>query len=64
MQSDLVCRESRIVLHVVCLVRYGMEVGKGTVLVDAPFHSGDGLLYPGSQTVVGIKPVSVLWLAD
>ena len=27
-------------------------------------HSGDGLLAPGSQTVLGIKPTSVLWLAD
>ena len=45
-------------------VRYGVEVGTGTVLVDAPFHSGDALLAPGSRTVLGIKPGSVLWLAD
>ena len=45
-------------------VRYGVEVGTATVLVDAPFHSGDGLLEPGSSTVLGIKPASALWLAD
>jgi len=45
-------------------VRYGVEVGTATVLVDAPFHSGDGLLEPGGRTVLGIKPASALWLAD
>ena len=45
-------------------VRYGVEVGKATVLVEAPFHSGDGLLAPGNSTVLGIKPASALWLAD
>ncbi|MEW9807659.1 ABC transporter ATP-binding protein [Mesorhizobium sp. ZMM04-5] len=44
-------------------VRYGVEIGKSTVLVDAPFHSGDALLSPGSKTVLGIKPGSALWLA-
>jgi iron(III) transport system ATP-binding protein len=44
-------------------VRYGVEIGKSTVLVDAPFHSGDALLAPGNSTVLGIKPSSALWLA-
>ena len=45
-------------------VRYGVEVGTTMVLVDAQFHSGAGLLSPGSQTVLGIKPDSALWLAN
>ncbi|WP_395517487.1 ABC transporter ATP-binding protein [Pseudorhizobium flavum] len=43
-------------------VRYGVEVGKTRVLVDAPFHSGDGLLSTGSETTLGIRPASVTWL--
>ncbi len=45
-------------------VRYGVQVGTATVLVDAPFHSGGSLLEAGRETTIGFKPESALWLAD
>lgn len=45
-------------------VRYGVQVGSATVLIDVPFHSGGSLLEPGSETTIGFKPESALWLAD
>ncbi len=44
-------------------VRYGVEVGTATVLIDVPFHSGDALLEPGAATTLGLQPASAQWLA-
>ncbi|WP_077963863.1 ABC transporter ATP-binding protein [Ensifer adhaerens] len=44
-------------------VRYGVRIGAATVLIDAPFHSGDALLEPGAATTLGLKPSSAQWLA-
>lgn len=45
-------------------VRYGVQVGTASVLVDVPFHSGDALLETGSRTSVGLQPSSAQWLAE
>ncbi|MBP1872939.1 iron(III) transport system ATP-binding protein [Ensifer adhaerens] len=45
-------------------VRYGVQVGTTTVLIDAPFHSGEALLETGATTMLGLKPSSALWLAE
>jgi iron(III) transport system ATP-binding protein len=45
-------------------VRYGVQVGTATVLIDAPFHSGGSLLETGATTTLGLKPSSALWLAE
>ena len=45
-------------------VRYGVEIGRTTVLVDAPFHSGDSLFEPGAKTSISLNPSSALWLAQ
>ncbi|WP_439502024.1 ABC transporter ATP-binding protein [Aminobacter ciceronei] len=45
-------------------VRYGVQVGTASVLVDVPFHSGDALLETGARTSVGLQPSSAQWLAE
>jgi len=45
-------------------VRYGVQVGTASVLVDVPFHSGDALLEAGARTSVGLQPSSAQWLAE
>jgi iron(III) transport system ATP-binding protein len=45
-------------------VRYGVQVGTASVLVDVPFHSGDALLETGTHTSVGLQPSSAQWLAE
>nr|WP_246485486.1 ABC transporter ATP-binding protein [Aminobacter carboxidus] len=45
-------------------VRYGVQVGTASVLVDVPFHSGDALLETGTRTSVGLQPSSAQWLAE
>ena len=45
-------------------VRYGVQVGTATVLIDAPFHSGETLLETGATTTLGLKPSSALWLSE
>lgn len=46
------------------IIRYGVQVGSATVLIDVPFYSGDTLLEPGASTVLGLRPSAALWLTE
>lgn len=46
------------------IIRYGVQVGTATVLIDVPFYTGDTLLEPGTATVLGLQPSAALWLTE
>ncbi len=43
-------------------VRYGVHVGSARLAVDVPFHAGEALLTPGTETSLGLPPGAALWL--
>lgn len=43
-------------------VRYGVHVGSARLAVDVPFHAGEALLTPGTETSLGLPSGAALWL--
>jgi iron(III) transport system ATP-binding protein len=45
------------------VVRYGVSIGAGEIMVEAPFESGDGLVEPGAEVGLRISPDRMRLLA-